>query len=169
MRGGRKIRAARAVLEGSDVSRPRSKTPVQVLDHLVALCSDAVAGYRQAAHAVDDPAVRSVLEQNASEREEIASVLSYKLAELGHEPKPDGSLAGALHRKIIDLTASVDHGDTGALLRLCASGERETLAQFMAALGQPLPHDVHEVVQSQLGRVLSASAALQGAAQNVAR
>lgn len=143
----------------------REKNPISVLDRLIAVCSDGVAGYGHAARAVADPAVREVLEQNAAERSEIVDVLTYKLAELGAHPTHDGTLPGAMHRKFLDATASVARGDTRTMLQLCAFGERETLALFIAALGQSLPDDVHKVVQSQLGRVLSASAALQNAAQ----
>jgi uncharacterized protein (TIGR02284 family) len=141
--------------------------PIHVLNHLLVLCSDAAAGYRDAAHAVRDPNIRKVLERNAAEREEIASVITYKLVELGYKPAHHGSVAGAAHRAWLMTTATLDPGDTVALLNACATGERETLAQFSAALGRPLPEDVHAVVQSQLGRVLSASAALQHARSDV--
>jgi uncharacterized protein (TIGR02284 family) len=141
--------------------------PVQVLNHLLVLCSDAAAGYRGAAHAIADPNLRRMLERNAADREEIASVLTYKLVELGHKPAHHGSALGAAHRAWLVATATLDPGDTVALLDACATGERETLAQFSAALGRPLPDDVHAVVQSQLGRVLSASAALQHARSDV--
>ena len=137
--------------------------PIHVLDHLLVLCSDAVAGYRQVARAVKNPEIHRMLEHNASEREEIAAVLTYKLVELGYKPTHHGSIAGAVHRAWLITTATLGLGDTAALLKACATGERETLAQFSAALNLSLPDDVHAVVQSQLGRVLSASAALQHA------
>ena len=141
--------------------------PIQVLHHLLVLCSDAAAGYRDAAHAVRDPNIRRMLERNASEREEIASVITYKLVELGHKPTHHGSALGAAHRAWLVTMAKLDPGDTVGLLDACATGERETLARFSAALGRPLPDDVHALVQSQLGRVLSASAALQHARSDV--
>lgn len=146
----------------------RTKSPGEILDRLLELCTDAIAGYRHAAAAISDPHIRAVLEQNAAEREEIASVLSYELVELGHKPARHGTIAGALHREYLDVTAAVDRGNPGPLLSICARGERETLAQFSAALGKVLPEHVHNVVQSQLGRVLSASASLERARLDLA-
>lgn len=141
------------------VSR-RMREPIGVLDHLLVLCTDGAAGYRKAASLVKDERVRRLLEDNAILREEVASVIGYALAGLGHPRAEHGSLAGALHRRWIDAIALVEPGDTGALLRACAQGERETIAAFASALGRTLPDDVRIAVQSQLGRVLAASAAL---------
>lgn len=146
----------------------RAKDAVHILDQLVTLCGDAILGYREAARVTVDSEVRSLLERNASEREEIASVLTYKLIELGHEPRHDRSIAGAIHRRYLETMAAVTPGDPARVLDACATGERETLAQFSFALGQALPDDVHNVVQSQLGRVLSACAALQRIRHDVA-
>lgn len=140
-------------------ARPR-REPISVLDHLLVLCTDGAAGYRKAASLVTNERVRHLLEDNAILREEVASVIGYTLAGLGHPRAEHGSLAGALHRRWIDTIALVEPGDTGALLRACALGERETIAAFSSALGCTLPDDVRGAVQSQLGRVLAASSAL---------
>jgi hypothetical protein len=47
------------------------------------------------------------------------------------------------------------------MLRECARGELETIEVFSAALGRGLPPNVHDVIQSQLRRVLEASATLR--------
>jgi uncharacterized protein (TIGR02284 family) len=143
--------------------------PIHVLNHLLILCTDAIAGYHRAAEGVDDPNIHRVLEQNASDREEIASVLTYKLVELGYKPAHAGSIVGSVHRAWLLAMVTLDHGDVAGLLKACEMGERETLTQFSAALAKPLPADVHAVIQSQLGRVLLARAALDQARVDIGR
>jgi len=147
---------------------PRSSDdPIAVLDHLLVLCMDGVAGYRKAARLVANERLQHLLEDNATVREEVASVIGYTLAALGHPREEHGSLAGALHRGWLEAISLATPGDTAALLRACARGERETLAGFSAALGRSLPDEVRTAIQSQLGRVLAASSTLNREALNL--
>jgi len=138
----------------------RTSDPRAVLVHLAALCADGVAGYRHAAKRTHDPHVRAVLERNAAAREEVASVFAYELVELGYKPSDRGTVAGLLHRRWLDAVELVRHGDAAALVRACSRAERQTIAGFSAALGRELPDHLRSVVESQLGRVLAACAAL---------
>lgn len=147
--------------------RPRADDPIAVLDHLLVLCTDGVAGYRKASKLVASERLQQLLEDSAIVREEVANVIGYTLAELGHPRAEHGSLAGALHRGWLEAISLVEPGDTAALLRACARGEHETLAGFSAALGRSLPDRVRTAVQSQLGRVLAASSTLNREALNL--
>jgi uncharacterized protein (TIGR02284 family) len=131
---------------------------IRVLEQLLVSCQDGVEGYRRAAGDVEDEHVRRFLEHAAAEREEIASVMTNALVALGYKPAHHGSALGAVHRRWIDVVARAR--STSAILHECQRGERETLAAFSSAAGRELREDVREVVQSQLGRLLQASAAL---------
>ncbi|MDF2693905.1 MAG: hypothetical protein K0S65_2288 [Labilithrix sp.] len=143
----------------------RADDPVRVLERLLVLCADGAAGYRQAAAAVTEPRLHRRLARSAALREESGSVLTCALVALGRKPEHHGSLAGTMHRRWLDAVALVSPNGPLAILRECERGERETLEAFSTALGRSLPADVHSMVQSQLGRVLEASAALRGEIQ----
>jgi uncharacterized protein (TIGR02284 family) len=144
---------------------PRADDPGRVLERLLVLCADGAAGYREAAAAVAEPRLHRWLARSAAQREEIGSVLTYALVELGRTPEHRGSLAGAVHRHWRSAVVSVSPDGPHAILRECERGEQETIKAFSTALGRSLPADVHSTVQSQLGRVLVASAALRGEMQ----
>lgn len=133
---------------------------VHVLQRLLVVCADGAAGYRHAAAGVPERSIHAVLARNAAQREEMGCVLTYALVELGQKPSHHGSVAGAAHRRWLDALSAVKSDATKAILHECQRGERETIEAFTAALGRSLPERVHTVVQSQLGRVLEASAAL---------
>ena len=133
---------------------------IDVLQRLLVVCADGAAGYRHAAAGIPDRSIHAMLARNAAQREEVESVLTYALVELGFKPSHHGSVAGAVHRRWLDTLPAVKADATRAILHECQRGERETIEAFSAALGRSLPTSVHNVVQSQLGRVLEASAAL---------
>ena len=133
---------------------------VDVLQRLLVVCADGAAGYRHAAAGIPDRTIHAMLARNAAQREEMESVLTYALVELGFKPSHHGSVAGAVHRRWLDALPAVKSNATRSILRECQRGERETIEAFAAALGRSLPNNVHNIVQSQLGRVLEASAAL---------
>jgi uncharacterized protein (TIGR02284 family) len=124
------------------------------LEGLLTICSDGVEGYRRAAVIVRAPHLRAILQRNEVEREEIASVLTNILVELGARHDHAGTLKGAVHRGLLAALAAA-HADD-AIIRECARGDQMTLAAFAEALRHELPADVRDRVQAQLARVLQA-------------
>lgn len=124
------------------------------LERLLTVCSDGVEGYRFAAARVKAPHLHALLQKNEVEREEIASVLTNALVELGGRRDHHGSLGGAIHRSWLGALAAAHAED--AIVRECARGDQVTLAAFAEALSHELPADIRERVQAQIARVLSA-------------
>ena len=88
-------------------------------------------------------------------------MLTYALVELGHKPTHHDTVLGAAHRGWLDALGILSSDNPRQILHECERGERVTIEAFSAALGRALPTKVHDIVQSQLGRVLEASAALR--------
>lgn len=124
------------------------------VERVLSACSDGVEGYRRALASVRSPELHAVLNQNVVEREEIASVMTNTLVELGRKPEHRGTLAGAAHRGWLG-ALGMTHADD-AILRECKRGERATIAAFADALAHDLPREIRERVHAQLRRVLSA-------------
>ncbi|MDB4939331.1 MAG: hypothetical protein JWP87_6303 [Labilithrix sp.] len=131
------------------------------LERLLTICSDGVEGYRVAAAKVGAPHLHALLQRNEVEREEIASVLTNALVELGAKPDHHGSLAGAVHRGWVGALGSV-HADD-AIVRECTRGDQVTLAAFAEALSHELPADIRDRIESLLRRVLRALERLSSA------
>ena len=126
----------------------------RTLEHLLTVCTDGVEGYRRAAAIVTDRELHALLQQNAVEREEVASVLTNVLVDLGARHEHHGSLAGALHRGWLSALAAT-HADD-AIIHECVRGDQRTLAAFADALAHELPADIRARVDAQVGRVLQA-------------
>ena len=124
------------------------------LERLLTICSDGVEGYRRATASVRAPHLHALLQRNEVEREEIASVLTNALVEIGAQREHGGSLKGALHRGWLGALRTT-HAD-GAIVRECMRGDEVTLAAFTEALTHSLPADIRQRVDVQRGRVASA-------------
>jgi uncharacterized protein (TIGR02284 family) len=141
-----------STIEGDEAESTRA------LERLLAVCQDGVAGYDRAASKVPDPHLREELAGLAADRAEIAGVLVYALGRSA--PPHHGSFRGAVHRKWLDAVAALERAPTHAVLRECRRGEQQTLHAFTEALGKDLTERARAAIQSQLGRVLAASALL---------
>ena len=128
---------------------------VRALARLLTVCADGVEGYRAAAAKIGTPHLRAMLLRNEVEREEITSVLTNALSELGGKHEHRGSLAGAVHRGWVVGFFGRTHADD-AIVRECRRGDQVTLGAFAEALGHDLPPAIRERVEAQLRRVLNA-------------
>jgi uncharacterized protein (TIGR02284 family) len=128
---------------------------IRALARLLTVCADGVEGYRVAAAKVGTPHLRAVLQRNEVEREEITSVLTNALAELGAKHDHHGSIAGAVHRGWVAGFLGTAHADE-AIVRECRRGDQVTLGAFAEALSHELPPAIRDRVEAQLGRVLHA-------------
>jgi uncharacterized protein (TIGR02284 family) len=139
---------------------------VDVLEHLLVVCQDGVDGYRKAAEDVPAGPVRAFLASASAKREELASMLTQALVELGHKPVHRGSIAAAAHRRWLDAVAAVTGGPE-AVLEECRRGERQSLAAFATAMGGDLPEATHRLVRDVFERFLEASTALNKVAADL--
>ena len=125
------------------------------LERLLTVCSDGVEGYRRATASVRAPNLHALLQRNEVEREEIASVLTNALVELGaNRDHHRGSLTGALHRHWMGALRATHADDV--IVRECVRGDEVTLAAFAEALSHELPAEIRDRVHVQRGRVASA-------------
>jgi len=126
----------------------------QAIERLLTVCADGVAGYRVAAASVQTPHLHALLQRNEVEREEIYSVLTNVLVDLGAHRVHAGSLTAAIHRGWLG-ALSASHADD-AIVRECLRGDQVTLAAFAEALSHELPDAIQVRVQAQLSRVIVA-------------
>jgi uncharacterized protein (TIGR02284 family) len=126
---------------------------VSQLNHLVEVCRNGENGFRRAAIASQDAHLRSVLAEYASQREQFATQLRYQVSRLGGRPENEGTIAGAVHRKWMDLRSAVSSYAERALIRECERGERFALASYKLALENGLDPQVAQLVEAQRAQI----------------
>lgn len=144
----------------------RTHTTITTLEHLVEVTIDGIYGYRRARETVADPDLHVVLAEGAREREAIWEALRGVLIALGKEPPHHGTFRGAMHRGWLG-ALSVTHAEK-AILNACLHGERTTIDAFSHALALDILPEARNVIQTQLGLVVSSLERLEQTMQEPA-
>ena len=138
-----------------------SDETVSQLNHLVEICRNGQQGFHQAAERSGDAHLRLIFADLAHQREQFAAQLRYQVSRLGGRPHDTGTVAGAVHRRWIDVRTAVSGDADRALIRECERGERFALASYKLALDHHLHPDVVELVKEQLAQIELAYRQLQ--------
>jgi uncharacterized protein (TIGR02284 family) len=128
---------------------------ISTLNTLIDTCKDGEMGFRTSAEHVPLPELRTLLCSMADRCTESAGELSVLVRHLGGDPDERGSLAGALHRGLIDLKAMLGSADVHAILEECERGEDAAKQRFRDALGRDLPPNVRIVIDRQYQGVVA--------------
>jgi uncharacterized protein (TIGR02284 family) len=127
---------------------------VKVLNSLIETTIDSANGYRHAAETVEDPQLRSMFEQRASQRTEITSELQREVRSFGGEPKEDQSALGQLHNKFVDIKSSVTGHSDKAVIDEVERGEDFIKGKFESAFnGSDLPQQARDMVSRAYGAI----------------
>jgi uncharacterized protein (TIGR02284 family) len=123
------------------------------LNHLISIAKDGVNGMSSAAENARNPALKTTLQRLSQEREQVASELQSVARSLGGEPADSGTAAGTAHRWFMGAKDAITGYDDKRLLEECERGEDHAMKEFREALGQSLPADISQRVQSCFGQV----------------
>lgn len=107
---------------------------VDKLQDLIALNLDGAAGCREAAEAIDDPAIADTLCAIAEERRVQAGALQTLVGLNDEEPRTAGSALGAAHRYWLDLRATLSGGDPQVVLTEAERGESKLEEAYQEAM-----------------------------------
>ena len=124
------------------------------LNTLIETCRDAERGFHAAADAVTDPAIKRLFGAYAQQRRDFARELEAQVVRLGGTPPRHGSVAGALHRALINVRAAVSGRDERSVIAEAERGEDAAVATYeRALLIASVPADVRALILRQAGRV----------------
>src|SRR5512143_2748616 len=85
---------------------------ISVLEKLIETNRNAQEGYRDAAEHIKDAQLKAFFNQQSTERANFAGELENETIRHGkHDPTRSGTVAGAIHRRWIDLKVSMGAGD----------------------------------------------------------
>ena len=117
---------------------------VQVLNDLVQINNDRIAGYQRAMDDVNDeegedlkPLFQRLMNNSLDYNEELEKLIGL----FNGEPALGTSGAGKVYRAWMDFKALVTGGDRKAILESCETGEQTALRAYDEALAE---EDIHE-------------------------
>jgi uncharacterized protein (TIGR02284 family) len=130
---------------------------IETLNALIETSRDAENGFHAAAEVVDDPSIRRLFTAYTQQRGEFARELEVYVRRLGGVPQQSGSVAGTLHRAVMNIRAAVSGHNESAVIAEAERGESAAVAAYEAALRQAdLPPDVRALIARQSARVKEA-------------
>ena len=128
---------------------------LSILKNLVETCRDGQQGYLDAAEHISHTELRRFFNEQSLERARFAAELESEMLGLGEDnTKASGSMAGALHRGWLDLSAAIAGDD--AVLFAVEQGEDVAKKAYEEALQKGLPGNVEGIVRSQAQGVIAA-------------
>jgi uncharacterized protein (TIGR02284 family) len=98
--------------------------------------------------------MKSFFTSRAQSCAEAAAELQQEVRALGGNPETSSSIAGALHRRWVDIKGLVTGKDDEAILNECERGEDVAKRSYSEALAKPLPANIKTIVERQYSGVL---------------
>ncbi len=122
---------------------------IDTLNDLLEICRDGEYGFRECAEHTQALAIKTVLNQHASECHFAATELQTLLKHMGGEPKEGGTASAALHRGWVSVKGTLSGYSDYDMLDECERAQDVALAQYRKASKQSLPPGVMAVVEKQ--------------------
>lgn len=123
---------------------------IDVLNTLIEVSKDGEFGFATCAEYARSPALRTLLQRRADDCSQAARELQQAVQRHGGIPEVDGAVTGALHRGWVAARSRLSGYRDEAILEECERGEDLALRQYADAITNPLPADVHAMVQRHL-------------------
>ncbi len=129
---------------------------ISVLEKLIETNRDGQNGYRDAAEHVKNGELREFFNAQSTIRAQFAGELENEVIRLGkHDPDRKGSATAGIHRRWIDLKASLGGGDH-SILSSVESGEDNAKHEYEEAMRDNLPADIVDILDRQYASVVAA-------------
>jgi uncharacterized protein (TIGR02284 family) len=138
----------------------------QAVHNVISICRDAEQGFRGAAQAAKDPAMKEMFEQYSAQRGQFAIELQGAVKALGFEATDPQGAGGMMHASWISLKSMITGHDIHGILVETERGEDWSLKTYRAALGTTLPPEIGAIVQKQLAEVQAAHDRIQSLRQS---
>jgi uncharacterized protein (TIGR02284 family) len=127
---------------------------ISTLNDLIETCKDGEQGFRTCAEDIKDAQMKSFFTTRAQSCAEAAAELQQEVRTLGGDPETSSSIAGALHRRWVDIKGLVTGKDDEAILNECERGEDVAKRSYETALGKSLPANIKAIVERQYSGVM---------------
>jgi uncharacterized protein (TIGR02284 family) len=122
----------------------------EVLNDLVEINNDRIAGYEKAASKAKDPDLNSLFTDMAHQSKEFVSELRSLVSSEGEEPAKGTTVRGKIYRAWMDVKQTFTGDDRKSLLSSCEFGEDAAQRAYENALKESeLSPSVREVLEKE--------------------
>ena len=122
---------------------------ISTLNDLIETCKDGEAGFRDCAEHVSDPKLKLLFQDRARDCALAAEELQDKVRACGGNPETRTSLSGTLHRRWVDIKATILGHSDEAILNECERGEDVAVRSYAKATDKQLPPEIRALVERQ--------------------
>ncbi|MGB5818549.1 MAG: PA2169 family four-helix-bundle protein [Saonia sp.] len=122
------------------------------LNELLTKTYDAEKGYTLAQDKVENPSVKSFLNDKVQQRYNFGHELKSEIMEYGQLPEKGGSIKGDVHRTWMNLTATLSNDSTERILEEVIRGEKASLEEYNDILNDSdmvLPPSTEKILTKQ--------------------
>jgi uncharacterized protein (TIGR02284 family) len=128
----------------------------QAVHDVISINRDAEQGYRGAAHAVNDPAMKEMFAEYAAQHARFATELQDAVKALGFEPIDPQGVGGMLHASWMSLKGIFTGHNVHAILVEAERGEDLAVRTYQIALSKTLTPEIAQVMQKQFAEMQAA-------------
>lgn len=130
-----------------------NKNAIEVLNDLIKINIDRIAGYEKAAENVEknDVMLKTLFYQVAEESHEYKKELTDRVKALGGEPAESSTAPGKIYHAWMDVKATFSGDDARAMLEACEYGEDAAQKAYKQALdrSEEYPASVRHLIEDQ--------------------
>ncbi len=126
---------------------------LSAVNDVIGVCKDAEEGFRGAANAVKNPALKSTFEEYSAQRARFADELRSEVKNAGGEPEDSSGVLGKLHHGWIALKGVLTGHSEHQILEETERGEDLSLSRYRDALSRQLPGELRSIVERQYQQV----------------
>lgn len=128
----------------------------QAVHDVISTNRDAEQGFRGAAQAVNEPAIKEMFQQYSAQRAQFATELQGAVKALGYDATDPQGLGGMLHASWISLKGLLTGHDVHGVLVETERGEDWSLKAYNSALTKTLPPEIASIMRKQFEEVQAA-------------
>lgn len=134
----------------------------QAVHDVISTCRDAEQGFRGAAQAVKETAMKEMFLQYSAQRAQFAVELQAAVKALGFDATDPQGLGGMMHASWISLKSMVTKHDLHGILVEVERAEDWSLNTYRTALGTTMPLEIGSVIRKQFEEVQAAHDRIKG-------
>lgn len=133
--------------------KDNSKKIVEVLNDLIRINRDRIAGYEKAVENVEegDAVLRTLFYQLSDESQKLKEELADEVRSYGGEPADDTTMSGKIYRAWMEVKDTFSSDDAKSALEACEYGEDAAQKAYAEALeeSKDFPDKVRRIIQDQ--------------------
>jgi uncharacterized protein (TIGR02284 family) len=124
---------------------------IDVLNELVEINNDRVAGYENAAKETEQEDLKTIFNKLADDSRQCQNELTSQVTKLGGTPKKGTSTSGKVYRVWMDVRSALTNKDRHAILSSCETGEDVAVKAYESALDKKSEIDTEgaQIIQKQ--------------------